>query len=447
MEFDSPRLLELLRNPAEDLAFEIKDWLDLSDNAHKAKLAQAMIALANYGGGTVLIGYTERSDGTFIQNEARPADLTAYTADAINEISRAYLSPAVHCEVRHINHPVSGLPFPAVRVPGGHLTPIIAKRGGPQGQSSLQSGRTYIRRAGPASEEPQSPEEWRALLDRCVRAGREDLIDRIRLIVAGEPLQAVAAAATQPFDQWIADSRARWEILVNPLSTTHPARFPRGYYQFAYQIQADFSHPSLNVLRTAIREAEVRTSGWPHWPVIERDPIRPTPIDDTIECFMARDHDSQSLAPDRLDFWRVSTSGQAFSVRGYAEDSHADLVEPGTGFDITTPTWRLADAITHAVNLARNLQVSDGTVDFDLFYQGLQGRRLVSVGNSGRILSGTRRTHQDQYHRRFSFSISTALVQLPEIVDAALRPLYQSFDFFDLPASLTTQEIAQWRRQ
>jgi hypothetical protein len=48
MDFDSPRLLELLRNPAEDLAFEIKEWLDLSDNAHKARLAQAMIALANH---------------------------------------------------------------------------------------------------------------------------------------------------------------------------------------------------------------------------------------------------------------------------------------------------------------------------------------------------------------------------------------------------------------
>jgi hypothetical protein len=39
MEFDSPRLLELLRSPAEDLAFEIKEWLDLGNNAHKARLA------------------------------------------------------------------------------------------------------------------------------------------------------------------------------------------------------------------------------------------------------------------------------------------------------------------------------------------------------------------------------------------------------------------------
>jgi hypothetical protein len=50
MDFNTPRLLELLRDPAEDLSFEIKDWLNLGENAHKARLAQAIIALANHGG-------------------------------------------------------------------------------------------------------------------------------------------------------------------------------------------------------------------------------------------------------------------------------------------------------------------------------------------------------------------------------------------------------------
>src|SRR5437016_12044495 len=66
MDFESPRLLELLRNPAEDLSIEIKEWLDLRDNVHKAKLAQAIIALANHGGGALLLGYAQQADGAFI---------------------------------------------------------------------------------------------------------------------------------------------------------------------------------------------------------------------------------------------------------------------------------------------------------------------------------------------------------------------------------------------
>src|SRR5262249_38282015 len=72
MDFDTPRLLELLRNPAEDLSFEIKEWLDLRDNVHKAKLAQAIIALANHGGGALLLGYA-----TCFQSSVCAADISS----------------------------------------------------------------------------------------------------------------------------------------------------------------------------------------------------------------------------------------------------------------------------------------------------------------------------------------------------------------------------------
>jgi hypothetical protein len=227
----------------------------------KARLAQAIIALANHGGGTVLIGYAEQGNGSFMPAEPRPTDLSGYTTDVVNEISRAYLNPPVHCDVRHVAHPVTGVLFPVINVPGGHTIPIMAKRGGPQGQSTLQAGRTYIRRVGPSSEEPQSPEEWRTLLDRCVRAGREELVDRIRLIVAGEPIARAEATSNDDLDAWIQESSARWLSLVRELPATHPARFPLGYYRFAYQLRGRFDQPSLRQLRDALQAAEVSFSG------------------------------------------------------------------------------------------------------------------------------------------------------------------------------------------
>jgi hypothetical protein len=53
---------------------------------------------------------------------------------------------------------------------------------------------------------------------------------------------------------------------------------------------------------------------------------------------------------------------------------------------------------------------------------------------------------QPQYHRRFSISVENVTGQLPEIIDAALRRMYEAFNFFRLPANLTTREIAEWRR-
>jgi hypothetical protein len=373
MDFDTPRLLELLRDPAEDLSVEIKEWLNLGENAHKANLAQAIIALANHGGGAVLLGFAQQPDGTFIPAEPRPQDLSAYTADIVNDISRSYLHPPVHCEVRHIAHPVTGHLFPVINVPGGHPIPIMARRGGPQGQTSLQAGRTYIRRVGPSSEEPQSPDEWRTLLDRCIRAGRDELVDRIRLIVAGQPTAAAEATSDQELEEWIEQSTARWLSLVQDLPTVHPARFPLGHYRFAYLLGGPFDRPSLTRLRDMLTSAEVRFS-WPHWPVYTREGLRPALVDETIEGWLGRRENAHESAPDELDYWRVSPTGKAYSIRGLNEASHPDLVQPGTGLDISAPTRRLADGLTHAWNLAQQLGMRTGQIDFDLLWTGLAGR-------------------------------------------------------------------------
>jgi predicted HTH transcriptional regulator len=62
--FSSERLADLLIDPRENLNFEIKNWLDLSnDNDAKAILAKAAIALANHGGGFIALGLVENDAG------------------------------------------------------------------------------------------------------------------------------------------------------------------------------------------------------------------------------------------------------------------------------------------------------------------------------------------------------------------------------------------------
>jgi predicted HTH transcriptional regulator len=53
------RLADLLVDPHETLDFEIKGWLDVSTPEHQAKLAKGIIAMANRGGGYILIGFDE----------------------------------------------------------------------------------------------------------------------------------------------------------------------------------------------------------------------------------------------------------------------------------------------------------------------------------------------------------------------------------------------------
>lgn len=56
-------LRQLLDFPREDMATEIKDWLNLGDSMVRAKLAKELIALANHGGGYLLFGFSEATTG------------------------------------------------------------------------------------------------------------------------------------------------------------------------------------------------------------------------------------------------------------------------------------------------------------------------------------------------------------------------------------------------
>jgi predicted HTH transcriptional regulator len=81
----------LLAAPGEALDVEFKCWLDLRGNdEHKALLAKAAIALANEGGGVIVIGF--REDRPNLISEPRPAKIAAYDADLINSIIRRFAS-------------------------------------------------------------------------------------------------------------------------------------------------------------------------------------------------------------------------------------------------------------------------------------------------------------------------------------------------------------------
>ena len=143
---NSDRLRELLEEPRETLDVEVKEWLDLTDNDHRALVAKQIIALANHGGGYLVIGFEEMADGSFNAARPRPPHLNAWSQDAIQSIISKYIDTSVQCRVVHQTAPASTDRYPIVIVPGGHRVPIRAKSGSPDGK--LVPHRVYTRRPG-----------------------------------------------------------------------------------------------------------------------------------------------------------------------------------------------------------------------------------------------------------------------------------------------------------
>ena len=73
-------LQPLVETPREDLGAEYKAWLDLSQNDGRATLAKAIIAIANHGGGFVVLGFDE--EGENLVSAARPSRISLPFAKA-----------------------------------------------------------------------------------------------------------------------------------------------------------------------------------------------------------------------------------------------------------------------------------------------------------------------------------------------------------------------------
>ncbi len=169
-------LTALISDPTERLNVEYKDWLDLTNRDQQAVLAKAFMAMANQGGGTVILGFRQENQGPLLPSDAQaPSSVrTQYSPDRLHQPIARYADPVFEVKCQYIRHPSSNFEHPVIVVPGGLSVPVLAKRGSPDGKTLLR-GHCYIRRPGPSSEQPQTPAEWRTFFDRILANRREEL--------------------------------------------------------------------------------------------------------------------------------------------------------------------------------------------------------------------------------------------------------------------------------
>lgn len=426
------RLADLLDDPREDLRTEIKRWLDLDDRAVQADLARELIALANHGGGLLLFGFTEGHSG-WSWTEPCPFPAELFSPDAINNICKRYAEPSFQCDVRHLRSS-AGNNHVVIEVPGGHRVPIRTKRGGPDG-SKLRVDTYYVRRPGPESAPIGTGQEWDTLLKRCISNQREDLLDGFRAIVgavgADGALGMLAQRPDAPLVRWRGEARRRLDDLVSNSADSGAAdRYARGTFSSAYRLLDLPSQPSLPELLEALRNAEGHETGWPAWVVLQ-----PRPVDGAIQLW--------EDVPDagHADFWRVTRDGKAFLLRGYQEDFWKGI-EPGRFLSLTIPTLRAAECLLHASRLASALGANQ--IEFSVEWTGLRGRVLKAL-EGRRYIGRSLVSHQDTVTTSVEVEADAVSDALPELVKPLLDPLYEIFDFFQVPPMFYAEVVAELR--
>ena len=247
-------------------------------------------------------------------------------------------------------------------------------------------------------------------------------------------------------EAWFSTSTLRWKGLAEPLVAGTACKLEHGHYSIAYQLFSDNLEPQrgndlLEILRT---RAEFR-SGWPPFTVFTRDGITPYAFEDNIENWLGQEPDGR--ATRHSDFWRASPSGQFFLLRGFQEDDQViSDGQPGEIFDLTLPTWRIAEVLYHAKAMAEQFGVENGRITVISEWTGLEGRRLKAWANNNRIIADRYETRQDVYRSQVSISLDTLEETMPETIYHLVRGLYEIFSFFPLPPTLVAEEIDRLRR-
>ena len=442
-DIEKQKLVAILVNPRETPSVECKGWLNLREKRDKATLAKAAIALANHGGGTIVLGVGKDKDqGGKLICLSKPAGFQEYSSDDINSAINTYADPDIDFVIENVMHPDSCVEYQLILIPGGMPQPVLAKKGY---EDVIRKNACFIRKPGPKSEEPSSSGEWRDLLNRCVVANRESMLDSIRGILDG---QSVAIPA-KPTDidlhgEFVEESRARRHELLKTLSPDDPAYLQNGHYETAFSIIGLEQKFTLEELRQNMRQASNVSSNV--WFLFTDNNRRARPADSAIETFY---YNPKDRLYDRQAhyFWRATHDGRFYLIRGYQEDEGGRQ----TWFHYSLPIWRIGQTLQYASNLCRTLG-DDLKFLFSTRYTGLDGRKL-SAGSKdkdawlGLDYDNFICLNPDMTLRMVELSSQQVSGNLVEILLDLLHPLYEQFSYFELRRDFVANKVREMRMQ
>ena len=425
------RRLDILANPTETQKIECKTWLDLKDNHHKAVIAKAAIALANSDGGTIVFGVAEdNAAGGRLTCEPRPPGISRYTSDAIGSAINKYADPDIDFNLVFENHPETGEEYAFVEIAGGMQQPVFAKK---SFDGVINKLACYMRKPGPKSEEPHTVQEWRDMLNRCVRANRDSMLDSIRTIIDGRPLDTSPTQSDErQLHGFMAASKARWQERLHEVEEDDVARLRRGYWAFAFSIVSVSAWPTLKDLRRALEEA--RPAGLHHrlFADVGGRGSSPYPAEGAIEAWTGHPELSSYRSPYRCSFWRATLGGEFYQLEGFWEDSQPKRTEPGTRLYLDHSIKLHAMMLKLAARIARSVG-DEAEIVICSELTGLKGRYLTGSQAFWEPLADDPHSSIDIValppRRLAPQQINDNLV---EILYDFLYPLYEKFKFYEL---------------
>jgi hypothetical protein len=253
------------------------------------------------------------------------------------------------------------------------------------------------------------------------------------------------------FDEWLAESRAARNEVLETLPEGHPLRLEHGNYEVAFSIEP-FQQPDIAELNRNLDLHRPRHSGWAPFVCLHREGMTPRPMGSVIQAWLVGE-EGLDRDPSVSDFWRLATDGRGYLVRAMQEDEPdygSNLMPPPfrPGFDWELPIYRMTEMLKLIEWLGQTYSTPDAAFKMQVTYNGTNGRRLT-LHRLRYMLDRGGMAHQDSISSRVSGHIEEIALNTEEMVFSLLRPVYAQFDFAELPRQLVdnvVQDVVRYRQ-
>jgi hypothetical protein len=236
------------------------------------------------------------------------------------------------------------------------------------------------------------------------------------------------------FDKWINNCNTRLTDLITLISKPSPSEsYSKGYWSFAYSL-SDVKFKSKKELYDVLQQVD-RGINYAPWRAHRKVPDI---MKDHIECWLNSDLDCAGYP----EFWCSSVSGQFYLARPYDDDlilwrqrtmQFPSLGIPGTQIEAFLFTLRIAACLKHCIKMAQS-QLSK-QIEIHLQCTGLQNRSLSDWAQQDiSFLLPFHPTCQiESVESRISVSVDEITDNLPIIVESLTKPIFEIFDFYEMP--------------
>ena len=460
MTNDRTRIQELVDLPSESLSVEYKRWIDPKSPDGKVKIIKAIIAIRNFGGGYLVIGFdnkTMQPDKNNIPTDVR----SAFHTDKIQGLVGKYSSEVFEVAVEFPER--DGQAYPVIVIPSGVKTPVLAKTilKNSGGKILINIDDLFIRTLETNNTPSTAKAGWKDLpkiMEICFNNREADISGFIRRHFMSQSQENIKALITLfaeeknppevTVNEFLTSFLNRNELRYEAVSQERMDEIPQhGTWEIALKIIGDVpEHKPNRKFLNLLSSANPDYTGWPIWldsRNFREERERPYIFDDAWEAFIL--DLGQKMYGGHLDFMRLDPKGEFYLRRALQDDvvEHRKGPKPLTELDYGLVILRVAETMAVGLAFAKAMGCDEpGTnLAFAFRWKGLKGRMLTSWANPEKHLYGGGKTVQDEITTFVNIPLETPLSALSDYVAQAVKPLFILFQGFEIDLEFIEDRI------